>query len=145
MLETFETVARAVADPRRVRILKLLEGGELCVCQITAVLDLAAGTVSKHLTALKASGLVQIRRSGKWAYYRLAERVLNPHAGAFLALIRDDLNDDPTIAEDRRILALVNAAPIQAVCDLGRAAIDLSASMDPSLASQKQSCCGEPQ
>ncbi|HLN25146.1 MAG TPA: ArsR family transcriptional regulator, partial [Patescibacteria group bacterium] len=47
MLETFETVAKAVADPSRVRILKLLESGELCVCQITTVLGLAVATVSK--------------------------------------------------------------------------------------------------
>ena len=66
MLETFEIVAKAVADPSRVRILKLLEGGELCVCQITAVLDLAAGTVSKHLAALRTAGLLQQRKDGKW-------------------------------------------------------------------------------
>lgn len=64
MLETFETVAKAVADPSRVRILKLLEGGELCVCQITTVVDLAPATVSKHLAALKTAGLVQQRRDG---------------------------------------------------------------------------------
>lgn len=78
MLETFETVAKAVADPSRARILKLLEGGELCVCQITTVLDLAPATVSKHLAALKTAGLLQQRRDGKWVYYRLAERELNP-------------------------------------------------------------------
>ena len=77
MIETFETVAKAVADPSRVRILKLLESGELCVCQITAVLDLAPATVSKHLSALKTAGLLQQRRDGKWVYYRLAEREFN--------------------------------------------------------------------
>ena len=60
MLETFETVAKAIADPNRVRILKLLEGGELCVCQITTVLNLAAGTISKHLGVLEAAGYVEV-------------------------------------------------------------------------------------
>lgn len=123
MLETFETVAKAVADPSRVRILKLLEGGELCVCQITTVVDLAPATVSKHLAALKTAGLVQQRRDGKWVYYRLAERELNPYAPQFLALVRAALANEPTTAEDRRVLALVNAVPVQVLCDQGRAAL----------------------
>ena len=86
MLETFEIVAKTVADPSRARILKLLEGGELCVCQITAVLDLAPATMSKHVAALKTAGLVQQRRDGKWVYYRLAEREFNPYAAPFLGL-----------------------------------------------------------
>ena len=136
MLETFETVAKAVADPSRVRILKLLEGGELCVCQITTVLDLAAGTVSKHLTALKTAGLVQQRRDGKWAYYRLAEREFNPYAPTFLRLLGAALADDPTMAEDRRLLAMVNAVPLPVLCDQGRAALGPNAQ-----ASDGASCC----
>ncbi|SEH65431.1 ArsR/SmtB family transcription factor [Magnetospirillum fulvum] len=123
MLETFETVAKAVADPTRIRILKMLEGGELCVCQITTVLDLAPATVSKHLAALKIAGLLQQRRDGKWVYYRLAERDLNPYAPAFLGLVGASLRDDPTVAEDSRVLAQVNAAPLAVVCDQGRAAL----------------------
>ncbi len=137
MLETFETVAKAVADPSRVRILKLLEGGELCVCQITTVLDLAPATVSKHLAGLKTAGLLQQRREGKWAYYRLAERTLNPYALSFLALVGASLADDPTLAEDRRVLALVNAVPVQVLCDQGRAALGPNA---PAVTT----CCGGP-
>ena len=123
MLETFETVAKAVADPSRVRILKLLEGGELCVCQITAVLDLAPATISKHVAALKTAGLVQQRREGKWVYYRLAEREFNPYAALFLGLVRASLANDPTVSEDRRVLAMVNATPLQVLCVQGRAAL----------------------
>ena len=133
MLETFETVAKAIADPSRVRILKLLEGGELCVCQITTVLDLAPATVSKHLAGLKTAGLLQQRREGKWVYYRLAERQLNPYAPPFLDLVRAALGNDPTTAEDRRVLAQVNAVPVQILCDQGRAA----------LASDTSICCGK--
>ncbi|MGE5504395.1 MAG: ArsR/SmtB family transcription factor [Actinomycetota bacterium] len=123
MIETFETVAKAVADPSRVRILKLLEGGELCVCQVTTVLALGTATVSKHLAALKMAGLVQQRRDGRWVYYRLAERAFNPYARAFLDLVRGSLADDPTTAEDRRVLAQVNTVPVQVLCDQGRAAL----------------------
>ncbi|MGE5478266.1 MAG: ArsR/SmtB family transcription factor [Bacteroidales bacterium] len=137
MIETFETVAKAVADPSRVRILKLLERGELCVCQITTVLDLAPATVSKHLASLKTAGLLQQRRDGKWAYYRLAERTLNPYAPQFLALVRNSLTDDPTTAEDARVLALVNAVPLSVLCDQGRAALGPNAQ-----APNAAACCG---
>ena len=139
MLETFETVAKAVTDPSRVRILKLLESGELCVCQITTVLDLAPATVSKHLAGLKTAGLLQQRRDGKWVYYRLAERELNPYAPAFLALLGAFLRDDPTIGEDQRVLALVNAVPLPVLCDQGRAALGPNVQ-----ASEATICCGEP-
>jgi ArsR family transcriptional regulator len=136
MLETFETVAKAVADPSRVRILKLLEGGELCVCQITAVLDLAAATVSKHLAALKTAGLVQQRRDGKWIYYRLAERDFNAYARAFLDLVGRTMADDPTVAADRAVLDRVNAVTVQALCDQGRAVLF-------SNVSAVSPCCGD--
>ncbi|HSV30171.1 MAG TPA: metalloregulator ArsR/SmtB family transcription factor [Candidatus Omnitrophota bacterium] len=109
MLETFEIVGKAVADRNRVRILKLLEGGEVCVCQVTAVLDLAPATVSKHLSVLRTAGLVQQRRDGKWVYYRLAEGRLNAYAAQFLALVAASLADDPSTAEDRRVLAMLDA------------------------------------
>jgi len=139
MLETFETVAKAIADPSRVRILKLLEGGELCVCQITTVLDLATATISKHLAALKTAGLLQQRRDGKWVYYRLAERELNLYARSFLALVGASLADDPTTAEDARVLAMVNAVPVQILCDRGRAALGPNVQ-----APEANACCGGP-
>ena len=137
MLETYETIAKAVADPNRVRILKLLEGGELCVCQITTVLNLATTTVSKQLAELKKGGMVQQRRDGKWVYYRLAERELNAYAPHFLGLVRTLLNDDPTVAADRKLLGLVNAVPVNVLCLQGRAALG------PDVPAVKAtSCCG---
>jgi DNA-binding transcriptional ArsR family regulator len=136
MLETYTTIAKAIADPNRVRILKLLETGELCVCQITTVLDLATCTISKQLSELKKGGLVQHRRDGKWIYYRLAERELNRYAQYFLGLVACLLNDDPTILEDRRLLALVNTVPVTVLCHQGRAALGPNAQ-----ASKSNPCC----
>ncbi|MBI5165181.1 MAG: winged helix-turn-helix transcriptional regulator [Magnetospirillum sp.] len=137
MLEQFETVSKAVADRNRVRILKLLETGELCVCQVTTVLDLAPATISKHLSVLKTAGLVQQRRDGRWVYYRLAEREFNPYALRALVLVASSLADDPTVAEDRRLLHMVNAVPLQTLCDQGRAALS-------SKAQANTTCCGGP-
>lgn len=63
-------VTKALADRQRVRILMMLRPGELCVCQIVEVLALAPSTVSKHLSILSAAGLVEVRKDGRWMYYR---------------------------------------------------------------------------
>lgn len=71
MRETM-AILKAAADETRARILLALSLKELCVCQITAVLDLAPSTVSKHLSILYGVGLVNMRKRGKWVYYSLA-------------------------------------------------------------------------
>ncbi len=63
---------RAVADPTRLRILALLIGDELCVCDLVAVLGVPQPTASRHLAYLRKAGLVAARRDGQWIYYRLA-------------------------------------------------------------------------
>lgn len=65
-------ITKALADGTRLRILKALEHGELCVCQITDVLGLAPSTVSKHLSLLHGAGLIASRKDQRWVYYRLA-------------------------------------------------------------------------
>ena len=64
---------RGFADPTRIRILSLLAAGELCVCDIVAILRLPQPAVSRHLAYLRKSGLVVVNRKWKYAHYRLAE------------------------------------------------------------------------
>ena len=63
-------ITKALADDNRVRILMALRGGELCVCQITALLGLAPSTISKHLSILFHAGLVESRKDERWVHYR---------------------------------------------------------------------------
>ncbi len=70
-------IARALGDENRLRALLALRGGELCVCQLIALLRLAPSTVSKHMTILQQAGLVACRKEGRWHQYRLA----GPEAG----------------------------------------------------------------
>lgn len=65
------TVFKALSDETRLRILKLLQQGELCVCDIVAAFDMVQPKVSFHLRALKEAGLVKDRKEGKWMHYRL--------------------------------------------------------------------------
>lgn len=63
---------KALGDETRLRILNLLQEGELCVCDLTHSLCLPQSTVSRHLAILKKAGLVADRRNRTWAFYRLA-------------------------------------------------------------------------
>lgn len=71
---TPEAVFSALADPTRLRSLVLLaEAGELCVCDLVAVLDMVQPKISRHLAILREVGLVRDRRRGIWVHYRLNE------------------------------------------------------------------------
>ncbi len=64
-------IFKALSDETRLRILKLLEQGELCVCDIVAALDMIQPKVSFHLGVLKDAGLIKDRKQGKWVHYRI--------------------------------------------------------------------------
>ncbi len=68
-LDQLTRLHKALAHPVRVRILAMLRGGELCVCQLNAVIGLAPSTISAHLTDLKDAGLVAERKAGRWVHY----------------------------------------------------------------------------
>ena len=65
------SIFKALSDETRLRIIKLLEQGELCVCDIVAALDMVQPKVSFHLNALKEAGLIKDRKAGRWIHYRL--------------------------------------------------------------------------
>ncbi len=64
-------IFKALSDPNRLRILKMLEIRSLCVCEITEILGLSASTVSKHLSILRDVGLILDYKEGKWVNYSL--------------------------------------------------------------------------
>ncbi|HEY2042353.1 MAG TPA: metalloregulator ArsR/SmtB family transcription factor [Jatrophihabitans sp.] len=86
--ETAERLAhifKALGDPTRVRLLSLIaatEGGEACVCDLTALVDLSQPTVSHHMKQLVDAGLVARDQRGKWAYYRVVTETLESVAQA---------------------------------------------------------------
>jgi len=104
-LRRYEAVMKAVADPTRVRILKMLEPGELCVCQIIAVLSLSPSTVSKHLSLLKSAGLVNDRKEKKWVHYSLDRGSDDPYVAGILQELSSWLDRDPVIVRDCARLA----------------------------------------
>lgn len=95
-------VMKALSDPTRVKIVKVLGHKELCVCELTALLGLAQSTVSKHLKLLEDAGLVSSSREGAWVNYCLADGRDSPYAQAMLAHLGQWLDEDHEV---RQILA----------------------------------------
>jgi len=96
------TIFKALSDETRLRIIKLLEKGELCVCDITMALDMVQPKVSFHLSALKEAGLIKDRKQGKWIHYSLSDSDLFRR---MLMVSVCEKADGALIAEDRKHLA----------------------------------------
>jgi ArsR family transcriptional regulator len=100
-MEELSTIFKALSDETRLRIIKLLEQGELCVCDITAALDMVQPKVSFHLSALKEAGLIKDRKQGKWIHYSLDDKDLFRR---MLILSACERMQDGAIAADRKRL-----------------------------------------
>jgi DNA-binding transcriptional ArsR family regulator len=109
-------VTKALADLQRVRILMMLQPGELCVCQIMEVLGLAPSTVSKHLSILSTAGLVDSRKEGRWMYFRLPEGSAGAFTRPVLKWLGATLRNDETIKRDTKKLRTVVACDPGILC-----------------------------
>jgi DNA-binding transcriptional ArsR family regulator len=109
-------VTKALADQQRLRILMLLGDGELCVCQIIAVLALAPSTVSKHLSILSQAGLVDSRKEGRWMYFRLPEGQDGEFVQPALKWLVNVLQGDDLLAQDARKLKTALACEPKQLC-----------------------------
>lgn len=111
-MREFIKVMKALSDPSRVKILKMLQTKSMCVCEMHAALDLAQPTVSKHLKILEDAGLISYRKSGLWVNYHLADEKRNPYAASLLANLTHWLDEDPEIARLTGILPSIRREDI---------------------------------
>lgn len=79
---------QALADPTRIRIMRLLCERELCVCELVVALEEPQYKVSRHLGVLKHAGLVRDRREGSWMHYAIAPTLPDAWREALTALCR---------------------------------------------------------
>ncbi len=98
-MKDFIRVMKALSDPNRVRIVKMLQHRVMCVCEIQALLGLAQPTISKHLQILAHAGLVASEKEGLWVNYRLADGNSSPYAASLLGNLRHWLGRDPQVEE----------------------------------------------
>ncbi len=94
-------IFKALSDETRLRILKLLENGELCVCDIFSALNMVQPKVSFHLAVLKEAGLIKDRKAGKWVHYQIDNSDLFRR---FLILSAIDRMEGNLVVEDKKRL-----------------------------------------
>lgn len=105
-MKDFIRVMKALSDPSRVKVVKMLQQKEMCVCEIQCALALAQPTVSKHLKVLEDAGIVQSKKSGLWVNYSLSGGGGSPYAATLLGNLKHWLGDD---AEIKRLLEALPA------------------------------------
>lgn len=102
--ETLETVFLALGDRTRVRLLNLMQEGEVCVCFFVEVLGEPQPKISRHLAVLRKAGLVTARRDAKWMHYSIAE-LSHPTAQHIVEATLAALASDPDLKRDRVALS----------------------------------------
>lgn len=106
-------MAKGLEHPGRLRLLGMLATGELCVCQMTAILGLAPSTVSQHLSVLSRGGLVSVRKTGKLVFYRLRG---DGAAASLVPPLRGLLAADSTVTADGAEVGRLRRVPVATLC-----------------------------
>lgn len=110
-LKAVVELLKAVAHPLRLRVLGLLAGGELCVCQVAEVLQVPVSSVSEALRELRRAGFVVERKDGRWVHVSLA-----PDRTPLVEALAQAASELPEATEDRSRVGAVRGLGIPAVC-----------------------------
>jgi ArsR family transcriptional regulator len=105
-MRDFIRVMKALSDPNRIKIIKMLQNKTMCVCEMQAALQVSQPAVSKHLKLLEDAGLVSSLKDGLWVNYHLTDGGGSPYAANILGNLKHWLEDDQQIA------ALLERLPI---------------------------------
>lgn len=97
-MKEFVKVMKALSDPNRVKIIKMLQHRSLCVCEMQAALKIAQPTVSNHLKVLEDAGLVSSVKNGLWVNYSVSDGSSSPYAASLLGSLKHWLQGDLEIA-----------------------------------------------
>ncbi len=111
-MKHFVKVMKALSDPSRVKIMKMLQHKTMCVCELRAVLGVAQPTVSKHLKILEEAGLVRSEKEGLWVNYYLTGGDETPYAASLIGNLKHWLENDPEITEAVKQLPFIRREDI---------------------------------
>ena len=105
-MKPFINVMKALSDPNRIKIIKLLQQKSMCVCELRGALGITQPSVSKHLKILEEVGVVDYLKDGLWVNYYLSNGNSSPYVATLLGNLKHWLDDDPQISE------LIEKAPL---------------------------------
>lgn len=107
-MKEFTRVMKALSDPNRVKIIKMLQQKTLCVCEMREALQISQPAVSKHLKVLEDAGMVDFRKDGLWVNYHLTDGSRSPYVASLLGNLRHWLESDPEVAGLTEKLPTIN-------------------------------------
>ena len=113
-MKHFIKVMKALSDPNRVKIIKMLQQKNLCVCEMQNALGISQPNVSKHLKILEEAGLVDYQKDGLWVNYFLADGRTSPYAANAIGNLKHWLEDDPEIIELAKKVPFLNREELTA-------------------------------
>lgn len=99
----------ALADENRLRLLHLMQEGEICVCHLQRVLQTNQPRISRHLAYLRKANLVEARHDGRWTHYRLKK--LDPALHSILLGTLAHLRKERAIKNDHQRLKQIGCCP----------------------------------
>jgi DNA-binding transcriptional ArsR family regulator len=108
----FLSITKALSDETRVRALLALRDGELCLCHLIQLLELAPATLSKHMDVLAQAGLIERRKEGRWCYFRLAGSAAPAVVRRGLKWALESLQDASLVQRDAQRLARLRKADL---------------------------------
>ena len=103
-MKTFIKVMKALSDPNRVKMMKMLQKRPLCVCEIQQLLGIAQSTTSKHLKILEDADLVKSVKDGLWVNYALSDGNDSPFAASMIGNLKHWLDSDSQIKALTKLL-----------------------------------------
>ena len=103
-MKSFIRVMKALSDPNRVKIMKMLQARPLCVCEIKETLGIAQSTASKHLKILEDADLVKSFKDGLWVNYALSDGSASPFSASMIGNLKHWLDNEPEIQELKKVL-----------------------------------------
>jgi ArsR family transcriptional regulator len=98
-MKEFIKVMKALSDPNRVKIVKMLQHKLMCVCEIQAALQISQSSASKHLKILEEAGLVDFKKDGLWVNYYLTDGGKSPYGSSLMGNLRHWLDEEPEVTE----------------------------------------------
>ena len=102
MIKDSTKIYKALSDPGRLRILKILQCRKLCVCEIKVILNLATSTVSKHLSILRDNGFIIEEKEGKWVNYYINPFPADPRVSSILSALDFWIANEETVNNDKK-------------------------------------------
>jgi len=111
-MKKFIKTMKALSDPNRVKMMKMIQSRPFCVCEIKTALGIAQSTASKHLKILEEAELVRSFKDGLWVNYTLADGRDSPYSANMIANLQHWLEDETEIKALNQILPGINREDI---------------------------------